>query len=116
MNLDEIFPNGRGDGRKFTFAGWEPDRWYEPIFRCRSYWLGLDPYNGSGTYKPDGPWSEWHQPKRKKTITLYRTTYRCDHNGLWFWQTHWQSTHSKSQDVNNVVVEIEEKNIEVDDY
>jgi len=78
--LDEWFPGGRGDGRKFTAYGWEEYAWIEPIFiskPCYVYettWHCLD--EGGHNYpisreRLQLKFKEWHPPKKKVTKYLW---------------------------------------------
>lgn len=82
--LDQWFPDGRGDGRKFTTDGWNVHAWIEPIFiskPCQVYdttWHCLDE---NGTSNPilremlHTKFKEWHPPKKTKKVILYRPVY-----------------------------------------
>lgn len=81
--LDEFFPSGRGDGRKFTTDGWEKHACIEPIFLskpCYVYettWHCLD--EGGHSYpilreRLQLRFKEWHPPKKKVTKYLWVDT------------------------------------------
>lgn len=81
--LDEHFPNGRGDGRKFTNLDRFKDRWIEPVFKsnaCFVYeatWHCLDENGGSNPIVRDSlqmKFKEYHPPKKKVTKYLWVDT------------------------------------------
>lgn len=80
MTLDEWFPMGRGDGRKFRNKDWpegESPAWFEPIFRDTVRWRGLDNIGCSFSSCPDsGDWVEWVPPKKTVKIKFYREIIR----------------------------------------
>lgn len=107
----------RGDGRKFT----NPDKlgsngWFEPIFlnSNRLVWFGLD-RRGYGTNfdANDGSWTEWHPPKPKKKITLYRPVFK-NNGGKYNTDTTWHYPKEESGWLWTIVA-WEEREVEVDD-
>ena len=81
--LDEWFPNGRGDGRKFTNIDWPKNDWIEPIFKsnaCETYedtWYCLDEKGHSDPFIGNSlqmKLKEWHPPKKKVTKYLWVDT------------------------------------------
>jgi hypothetical protein len=114
--LDEWFPNGRGDGRKFVFLeDCRPDCWYEPIIKsrrpfCDEKWYVLDHKGFMDSFSAEAltlVFSEWHPPKAKKKIKLYRTLHR-DPLGDYYLSS-WQSRVHASDKI------IDEREIEVDE-
>lgn len=78
--LDEWFPNGRGDGRKFTNLSRFKDTWIEPVFKsnaCFVYearWHCLDENGGNNPIIRDSlqmKFKVWHPPKKKVTKYLW---------------------------------------------
>ena len=82
--LDEIFPSGRGDGRKFrrvVVDGWPNDMWFEPLVKASGVyqskaWHGLLQSGSLASYDEDDAkemrWVEWHPPKVKLKVMMYR--------------------------------------------
>lgn len=88
--LDEFFPSGRGDGRKFTTDGWEKHACIEPIFLskpCYVYettWHCLD--EGGHSYpilreRLQLRFKEWHPPKKKVTKYLWYNSINSSTSG-----------------------------------
>lgn len=95
--LDEWFPSGRGDGRRFRCVDWDKDRsiainrHFEPIFKA-GFWYGKDSLGGVGAHFSDGKWYEWHAPKKTKKVTLYAPV--CETGGNLYSSGGWYSDKS----------------------
>lgn len=70
--LDEIFPSGRADGRKFTTLALSSHVWYEPIFRHGCDWHGIWNDGRLMTVVGTSIMQEWHPFTTKKKVTMYR--------------------------------------------
>ena len=77
--LDQWFPNGRGDGRKFIDVE-DLDTWFEPIFRSHLEWFGLNSFGNARSVYHRLKWKEWHEPKKTKIVTLYKPVLRVYDN------------------------------------
>lgn len=76
-SLDEIFPDGKPDGRKFLNKAINTNDYFQPYFREESgNWIGI-----SGglciVYTPKALFKEYIPPKKTKKITLYNPVYFC---------------------------------------
>lgn len=75
--LDEIFPEGKGDGRKFTLETAYDDYWFIPYFRENTLrWYGLDMTDTHLTIYEDWKVKEWVPPKKTKKVTMYTPVYK----------------------------------------
>lgn len=112
----------RGDGRKFTRHGdWALQCFFEPIFSQDDFdtgirrWHGLDE-QGRYFYELDDAcdnWKEWHPPKEKKKITLYRPIIKF---GPQYIYGSWSSLAKENHSIHmGEVVGREEREIEVDE-
>lgn len=111
--LDEIFPSGRGDGRKFRRTGEAWDMRFEPIFKGRTQWVGLDA--GGHTVEVahgEFQWTEWQPPKKTKKVTLYRPVIKTS-LGNYTIPYCWSSF--KDLSVNNNIVGWQEMEVEIDE-
>lgn len=71
--LDEYFPDGKPDGRKFTYAGWRDRFWFQPYFKSEdSRWHGIDQDGFHQTWICDLKWKEWNPPKQTKKVKMYK--------------------------------------------
>ena len=107
--LDEMYPSGRGDRRRFTSEHLASTIWYEPIFRNGNDWHGI--WNDGRLMTVDGGVAmvEWYPPKRK--VTMYRPIQKsCD--GYFAIDSAWMSD-KKQFDSLDAVVGWEEKEVEV---
>lgn len=85
--LDQWFPNGRGDGRKFTCEIYESGdqlSWFEPMFKSKdpndSYpWYGITHRGFKNSYTGHVLFKEWHEPKKTKIVTMYMPILKYDH-------------------------------------
>lgn len=84
-SLDQWFPDGRGDGRKFTSSEWDDESWIEPIFKngesldYKEMWHCLDERNENyPIFDQDLQlrFKEWHPPKETKKITMYKPVFK----------------------------------------
>lgn len=116
--LDEFLLSWRGDGRKFAKNNWvsNPHFFFEPIFKSLDgYWYGL---REDGTKYSEYllSWREWHPPKTKKKVTLYRAIFKTS-NGEYVTDSSWSDR--KSYTCSRVSIEsgppilYEEREIEV---
>jgi hypothetical protein len=79
--LDEWFPEGRGNGMKFTEVCLGDYSWYEPIFRVGHLWNGIWSDGKLMTVSGDTRVREWHPPKKTKKVTMYRPIRRSSNAG-----------------------------------
>lgn len=120
MTLDEIFPNGRGegDGRKFRKNDWASlESYFEPFFRTtQGSWFGLNHKGDNMGYSGNlEGWTEWHPPKKTKKIKMYRAIYKTT-NGEYYVH-YWMSKkiHDPVLPVVNDVVGWQEMEVEIDE-
>ncbi len=74
IDLDELYPNGRGDGRKFRAIYWNNDEWFEPIYRDQDgLWRGLNMNGTDCLNHAQNNWLEFIPPKKKITKWLWAT-------------------------------------------
>lgn len=77
--LGEIFPDGKGDGRKFIFKIGSADSsfWFIPYFKTlESRWHGINKMGQLFTAN-DSTWvKEYVEPKKTKKITMYKPIYK----------------------------------------
>ena len=110
--LDEIFPSGRGDGRKVRRVGWAYTIWFEPIFKGGTQWVGLNDAGHTMQVEPEKfEWIEWHPPKASKKVRLYRPIDRTM-DGTYVIDRAWVSNKDFMDDARGVVG-WEEKEVEV---
>ena len=73
--LDEWFPDGKPDGRKFVPHGVN-DFWFQPFYRSNScYWHGLSHKGGSIYFAESTLYIEYHPPKQTKKVKMYCAIY-----------------------------------------
>lgn len=70
--LDQWFPDGKPDGRKFVYEG-DSDGFFEPFFKSASgNWYGLDDEQISDSYTSKAKFKEYIPPKKTKKVTMYK--------------------------------------------
>lgn len=101
--LDQWFEGkDRGDGRKFTTEAWDDTYWFEPFFKVLSgYWYGRaeNAVARQFTGSSDTLWREWHPPKTKKKVTLYRAILKSKISEIYWTEYRW---FSNKEEVSNV--------------
>lgn len=86
--LDEFFPSGRGDGSKFTKHHWPEKYFIEPLCRDRGgIWHSANEVNDIVQSLRTDDFREWHPPKTKKKVTLYKPVFKVP-NGEVFCHPH----------------------------
>ena len=88
--LDQWFPNGRGDGRKFLTRESEQSKWFEPVFKgpirnpCDPYtWHGLDSTGFCTHYSEKTVFKEYTAPKKTKKVTMYKPVFWSLNNNFY---------------------------------
>lgn len=138
--LDEWFPSGFGDGRKFilrdtTISQGMTDIFFRPLAKAKDFW--------SNTIRWYGIWSdehlesfsddelqllkfvEWHPPKTRNKIMMYRPIIKVTPTPLYhgfkaadpFYAitNNWTSSKSTATGGTNQVVGFQEMEVEVDE-
>lgn len=73
--LDEIFPDGKPDGRKFEVKN--SPFIVEPKFRSRDcVWYSLNQNNDGCSYGPSYLYKEYVPPKQTKKVKMYKPVRR----------------------------------------
>lgn len=82
--LDQWFEGkDRGDGRKFKWPVWADCHYFEPMFRDnKGTWYGLTETGAEFHSNSYTEYEEWHPPKTKKKVTLYRPVRYDVKNGV----------------------------------
>lgn len=74
--LDEIFPDGYGDGRKFV-SDTNTDYWFVPYFQDRmGRWHASDYSNDHFVVYEHVDVREWFPPKQTKKVKMYCPIYK----------------------------------------
>ena len=71
--LDQFFPDGKPDGRKFIANAFAKSRWFQPFYKAKDRWFGLNESGYSDHFSGDNfGWKEWKEPKKTKKVTMYK--------------------------------------------
>lgn len=73
--LDEIFPDGKPDGRKFIHSDTTP-KWFQPYFKSRHGWCGLDENDNAIIHDEKTQWQKYYPPKQTKKVKMYKPVYK----------------------------------------
>lgn len=110
--LDELYPSGRGDGKKYT-QGAAMSFLFEPLFRDRfGVWHGECSTGKHMEISGSAPVIEWLPPKKTKKVTMYRPIKQA--SGSYYISHLWDSNKAHFNSLENIVgwqemtVEIEE--------
>ncbi len=111
--LKEFFGDTtRGDGRIFTHYNIP---YFEPMWLDSfGYWVGPNDRGASCSIKETEQVSEWHPPKLKKKVTLWRPIFRAYLNEKYSTGDFWCSDKSYWNSSSNIVA-WESREIEVDE-
>jgi hypothetical protein len=75
--LDQFFPDGKPDGRKFVQGSNVPSYWFIPIFRdVYGTWHGLNCKAEHEFYHQGATLKEYEEPKKTKKVTMYKPVYK----------------------------------------
>jgi hypothetical protein len=111
--LDEFFPDGKPDGRKFEgySSHWV---WFQPYYRASTGWYGLNESGNSCSTQFNVVYIEYVEPKKTKNITMYKSVC-IDNTGQYYsniydpWDTEKKpSGHGKVVGYMTMDVEVEE--------
>ena len=72
--LDEWFPDGKCDGRKFLMEGLN-SRWFQPYFKSEGRWYGLNELDSADSWSEQCTWGEYIEPKKTKKVKMYKPVY-----------------------------------------
>lgn len=102
--LDEFLPSGRGDGRKFTKHHWPEKYFIEPLCRDRgAIWHSANEDNDIVQSLRTDDFREWHPPKTKKKVTLYRPVFKNGYGSYYCEQNFDFSNYAKNTDPVSIV-------------
>ncbi len=104
--LDEWFPDGKPDGRKFVNKDFEEYVYFQPYYKDikDGWWHGLDNGGESACYSGDVLWNEYVPPKKTKKITMYKPVYFCsDRPNKYITSAHYSTSKSDFSNQNRIV-------------